>query len=892
MVTTADNITFKSLRVSETEGAIRTILSMRVWDCVKAKWSNADRVVLRNTMLAALHPSRDFTTGEIPVEGNPTFLANKLGGFRTPASKGVNKAFKLDMASNARTHGRFTFAADPVGKVYYGSGKDEQWKRIIYGSIIHTGCRRMYYKKLRYVIVDDENRDSKGNQFDDPTNNRNWQSGDSHGKASADLMDFLRSHWDFFVNTELDPDDESPPEEDIFEPNPIRPLQFRAALRNEWVAKGTIAHNPDLEGTGIDLILPLSCFKGNKPALGNYEEKLLIGVVHEAERRRAKPGWMLWQWFAWEVLEQDGIIAKLDRKCQNLSGALDNIQNLVEILRIDQNEAEAEITTEGELQSEAEYENTMIRMVRSDLHGLLLLHPYIVRRIQERLQRLWLNLAKSAGVRFYSVLTQPDDLTFAPIYEAGDLKFCAAGFEPEEYIIFVNPMRHWGDVQVWTNRHIGAFREIPGVMASGTEQFLSLGRDFDGDFVQLYKADAYPNIVQAIANFEDTPTVKKLPKVPLEGSIQTIAVGSMTNMTGMVASLLGRAGTIGAEFHTLRIPNTPPYGNGSGIVELRIIDILSQELQIAVDSLKSAYPNNVQALDIVKKYLSGDPTSTAPWLADFKHPDCYRTRPCVVNDDAEDTISRLVKLVNSYWREPSLPQEGSPRAFRDVLFNNVSYEPSQLDRAMADRDRYRNDMREAIAWKEANDGNDTQIRAVAERWRAYSEQTLAIVDPATGQPYSEYSWCAAYWQAAHEASSGTGSMVFLMFPSLIESKLRNYDPDRIPSILVYGVQYGSWSLELPRKWTGQRVKTRPYFRTTPGTSTQKLAIEMLWPDAQNQIGWYHLGLVGETDVPRVSQQIGQVEDRRIFGVRWSGNTLSSVKILLADLPEEEIRNYI
>ena len=55
-----------------------------------------------------------------------------------------------------------------------------------------------------------------------------------------------------------------------------------------------------------------------------------------------------------------------------------------------------------ELQSEAEYENTMIRVVRVDKNGVLLLHPYIVKRIKERLRALWLNLAKAAGIRFYS----------------------------------------------------------------------------------------------------------------------------------------------------------------------------------------------------------------------------------------------------------------------------------------------------------------------------------------------------------------------------------------------------------------------------------------------------------------------------------------------------------
>jgi hypothetical protein len=89
----------------------------------------------------------------------------------------------------------------------------------------------------------------------------------------------------------------------------------------------------------------------------------------------------------------------------------------------------------------------------------------------------------------------------------------------------------------------------------------------------------------------------------------------------------------------------PAGGEQKENEEMTVIDFLSQQVQIAVDSLKSAYPNNKNGLDAVKKFLD-EIEAEAPWLKDFKDDDCYAKRPCAVNQDSQDTISRLVKLVN------------------------------------------------------------------------------------------------------------------------------------------------------------------------------------------------------------------------------------------------------
>jgi hypothetical protein len=151
-----------------------------------------------------------------------------------------------------------------------------------------------------------------GNPQDDPTNKCHWKTGDSHGKASRSFMELLGAGT---VETDIEID-------------PEIPLQFRIASFKKWVAKGTIAYNPELDDSGFDLVIPLSSLKGNKPELGNYTEKLLCGLVFEGEQRTAKAGWMLFQWLDYATLEPDKIISRLITKCQRLAAALNSIQNL------------------------------------------------------------------------------------------------------------------------------------------------------------------------------------------------------------------------------------------------------------------------------------------------------------------------------------------------------------------------------------------------------------------------------------------------------------------------------------------------------------------------------------------------------------------------------------
>ena len=816
--------TFENIKLKEdgTEGQIITISTFYVWDCTNQRFSTSPPVVLRNTMLAALYPAKEFIIGEIPkTSTNPSLL----DPFKVPA---VSDPYFLDLASNSRTHGRFLFTPKrTIGRDYFP--KKDDWKRIIYGSILHTGCNRLFYREIKYIVVDDERRNpSDSSPQDDGVNNTHWDTGDCHAKLSKSLLTLLES-WETIGN----------------EDNPTT-IQIRAAIFKEWTIKGTASHSYKFENdarfAGVDLVIPLSCFKGNKPAPGNYTGKVLIGVVHEAEERRAKPGWMLWQWFSFETLEEDGIISKLHEKCQKLSTALDDIYKLADVLRIDLDEAEQELANlDDNPDAEVAYVDSVLKIIKADKKGVLILHPYVLLKVKFRLREMWKNLAKSAGVRFYSVMCTPDtslekyqkaygnDFVFKPKV------FCSPSFNEGQYIVFCNPMRHWGDVQLWENFHEGRFRNTRGVLAATRELLLSLGRDTDGDFIQLINSSRYPNLTMALYDMDTPPKVKKFPKVALTGSLQQIAINSMNDITGVVASLLGRARAIGAELIVLDIPKEG---------EMRIIDFLSQELQIAVDSLKSAYPNNQDGLKVVKEFLDKS-GADIQWLADLKSDDCYFTRPCLVNNNLTDTVTRIVSLVNSYYRQPNLKEDTIPMDYRFTLFSLVVSDAVQDAIALRERDAYRAEMGAALAHKAAND-DDRLVKEVTAKFRASTEVIMRETLNPLRKPYPPKTWAASYWRVNHLAKSGTAGLVFLLFCDEIIEELKNLENKKVWLITIYAVQFTAFARPQLNAWNGEELTVRSSFLNVNGKD--KVSLEGKF---DGQPGFINMGLVNEKDIAQV-----------------------------------------
>ena len=805
------------------QGQIKTVSTFYVWDCLYESFSTAPPVVLRNTLLGALYPLKKFIIGEILKTAKDARL---LDPFDVPESD--EGTYFLDLASNSRTHGRFLFTPKrTIGRDYFP--KKDEWKRIIYGSIFHTGCNRMFYREMKYIVVDDERRNPKDSSpQDDGVNGVHWDTGDSHCKLSKSFLTLLES-WEMVGNEDA--------------PTTV---QIRGAVYQEWTIKGTGSHSYKFENdarfAGVDLVIPLSCFKGNKPEPGNYTGKVLMGVVHEAEERRAKPGWMLWQWFSFETLEEDGIISRLHEKCQKLSTALDDIYKLADVLRIDLDESEQELANlDDNPDAEVPYVDVVLKIIRADKAGVLILHPYVLKKVKLRLREMWKNLAKSAGVRFYSVMCTPDtsfekyqrhfgnDLDFDP------KAFCSPSFYEGQYIVFCNPMRHWGDVQLWENRHEGRFKNTRGVLAATRELLLNLGRDTDGDFIQLINSSQYPNLTWDLYDIDPPPKVKKFPKVALTGSLQQIAINSMNDITGVVASLLGRARAIGAELIVLDIPKEG---------EMRIIDFLSQELQIAVDSLKSAYPNNQKGLTVVTKFLN-KAGADIQWLSDLKSDDCYYNRPCLVNAELTDTVTRIVQLVNGYWRYPNLQEDTVPVDYRFTLFNAVVTDKVQDAIAIRERDAYRVEMGLALAFKGAT-GDTRFLKDVTAKFKAQVEVILNETLNPFRKPYPPRTWAAAYWRANHLAQSGTAGLAFLLFCDEIIAELKVKEGAKVWIVVIYGVQHTEFTRPQSNAWKGEELTVRSSFHTVNGAD--RISLEGKFDGIP---GFVHMGLVYDKDIAQV-----------------------------------------
>jgi hypothetical protein len=503
---------------------------------------------------------------------------------------------------------------------------------------------------------------------------------------------------------------------------------------------------------------------------------------------------------------------------------------------------------------------------------------------------MWKNLAKSAGVRFYSVMCTPDtslekyqkaygnDFIFKPKV------FCSPSFKEGQYIVFCNPMRHWGDVQLWENFHEGRFKNTRGILAATRELLLSLGRDTDGDFIQLINSSRYPNITMALYDMDSPPKVKKFPKVALTGSLQQIAINSMNDITGVVASLLGRARAIGAELIVLDIPKEG---------EMRIIDFLSQELQIAVDSLKSAYPNNQDGLKVVKEFLDKS-GADIQWLKDLKSDDCYFTRPCYVNNNLTDTVTRIVGLVNSYYRQPNLKEDTIPMDYRFTLFSLVVSDAVQDAIALRERDAYRAEMGAALAHKAAND-DDRLVKEVTAKFRASTEVIMRETLNPFRKPYPPKTWAAAYWRVNHLAKSGTAGLVFLLFCDEIIEELKNLENKKVWLITIYAVQFTAFARPQHSAWNGEELTVRSSFLNVNGKD--KVSMEGKF---DGQPGFINMGLVNEKDIAQVPNGwTGRVKiyaktyENDKYPRKMSANDkCTSVYLFSVDMLQEDIDDFM
>lgn len=745
---------------------IQSEMKILTWDCKAQKWSQRNSTTYKNTLLASMHPDIPVALMQVPVGTTDTKLLKDFEGF------------KLDFASGSRTSGFFfaTPAREGIGKLYFG---DNNSARIVYGSILMSGCKSMSLRSLRLLIVDHENLET-----DTPGYNA-YGCGDSHGKATFELLGQLNESIG-------EGEDEN------------RPLQFRAGLKMSWVAKGTISGMYEEDMGGYDLILPTSSFKGDKkPSPGTVVEQnraIYLGVLHEAQlRESAKAGWMFWQWFTIEAIEKD-VLPAARKKAQQLGAAYDSIKELAAALSIEQWDKD-DADVEGDISTSKDFISPFVRIIQADVKGLLYKHPYIVERVKDFLQERWVRLAKAGEVRFKSLMTMPDE-------SLPEDHFCAADLLPGEYIVFCNPMRSWQDARLWQNVHQGRFTGTTGVMALTNDTALKLGRDFDGDFVQCILASRLPAIAAEIRNFRNTygadPDVFKPGKVPIRGTLAEVALRSMVQHTGRVANLVGRARACGAiMFEDVQIKDfrtQPP-----STVTKKVITALAQELQNSVDQQKSDFPVDTEALDRIEKMMNEFGCKELPWQKDLKNKDAFRNRPLDVGTGT-DTVSHLMREVVAYWRQPDL-DTSRPDTWRH--FFPSDYSERQEIYAVKIRQNYREKIAEAIKYKEET-GDSSNITAVIENHRNVKPKFLEFVDE-SGKKMSPSSWLHCFWAVDHMSKSGRVGLAFLLFTDEIIEELKNRTKKRRSLRVTHCHYYEPYRRKI---WAGEQTTIKVYQRTS------------------------------------------------------------------------------
>jgi hypothetical protein len=237
---------------------------------------------------------------------------------------------------------------------------------------------------------------------------------------------------------------------------------------NNWVAKGTVAYNPELSGTEFSIAVPRSAFKGNSPGVsgGRFVKNLIVGVVHIAEVRRVNMSYSVTQFLPWSAVESDILPSTIDAATQ-LSAMVGNPQALAEhLLRC--------VPEEEEESDEPQYIPALTLVLEADVHGQLISHPWVIERVYELFRSRWLKLALAGAVKFNSSMVIPDE-------GLADGEVCIPGVpDGMEVIVFPYPCRWQHDLAIWTNRVVPKWENYSGVIVANAATQLTLARDSDG----------------------------------------------------------------------------------------------------------------------------------------------------------------------------------------------------------------------------------------------------------------------------------------------------------------------------------------------------------------------------------------------------------------------------
>lgn len=653
-------------------------------------------------MLEHLFPNVDFAVGDIGA------LLAEENVDENLISSTLDAGFEdyiLVGGSNSRKEGKAIYAKTQTHTDCFTRFFGSNMNASNYGSNLTTECKLIKDISIKLLVVADGSKEAK-----------RYRTGDCHGKCSEKFaMEFAESIYN--------------------------PFQFRAFNRNpDWCAKGTIAVG--FKKGKYDVVLPTSCFKGNKVEPGEYQlSSLAFGLVFkspelkrwtethdllglEIERemagydfRKSNLSYSVLQFLPWDAVNAD-IVPIARKHCQEINSVFNNPQKLLEyLLRNDSGNPDDAGAIDG---------SKLAQVLKADIHGQLSTHPWIVKATARLFAARWREVATSGGMKFNSSMVMPDeDLPDNCCYIPG----LADG---EEVIVFPYPCRWKYDIKVWTNRVLPKWEQQEGIIVGNQNTLLKLGRDTDGDFLMWLPSSKLPHVAQAVKDFGE-PNLNqaglKPEKKKLQGTLGQMLVKSMKNLTGLITYYIAKAWACKREDFVIQ---------------------LVPELQAAVDSLKGAAPPNEGLIEQIGRALK---FHKVEWLRQVKDNECYLYYP--MTPRSNDTIGLLVANVNQLWLKPEF-KATNLRAFQPLLSH---YNPDALwvKRAEQRGMEYGAAMfaagEEIRKWESKNPGKKVP-RLLAERAVSRRKSIMDFYEGILSHlPYEQKQIAvSAFWLARHKAN--------------------------------------------------------------------------------------------------------------------------------------------
>jgi hypothetical protein len=685
------------------------MLVLPVYDLANQAWlPDSSAVTYRNTLLGHIYPDIKFAIGDVMSllkAENPDM--NHIAKVLDTGFEG----YKLIGASGARKHGRVIYALTETNDLFtrfFGSSANA----IIYASNFTTECKKILDLPVKLLVV--------------PDDDKTFGVGDCHGKASSQFCHAIA--------------------ESI-----SNPFQFRAvSLEKSFIAKGTIAYSYKVSRSKYDLVLPESCFKGNKVTAGEYDVTLAVGLVFTSPETKTKvftretdteiierhiTGWdwrkanlsySVVQFLPWDAVEAD-ILPATKKAAAEINLLLLNQRKLTEyLIRDDEDE-----------DGDDQHLSQLAQVVQADIHGQLSSHPWVVNTTARLFRKRWLRLATAGAIRFNSSMVMPDE-------SLSDDTVCIPSLpEGEEVIVYPYPCRWKHDIRVWRNVHLKQWKDSQGIIALNQQTALKLGRDFDGDYLYWLPAHELPVIADAIKAFGE-PSIDqagiKPKKVPLVGTLGEIAVKSMANDTGRITDLIAKCWAVGRE---------------------DLVNQLVPQLQAAVDSLKGATPPDQELLKNIAITLKNKYGDIA-WLKQRKDEGVYLT-DSISDDGRGDTISRLVREVNQFWTKPELRM--SKLSIFAPLFPTP--DPRWLNRANQVCKDYGLGMWQASREEQQYKDADKPVpRHIADACASKRKAVVSRFEEALANcktPEQRMGAAAAFWHSRHNCNSNDQHSAYICF---------------------------------------------------------------------------------------------------------------------------------